>query len=252
MPSVETTLTEDVPTGGIVLINVSGLRHGDIESGTGKITIDGVEPTEIRFDVDYQSETVSATNLGTESWPVGAQVVMSWEGVSLEENVLDNQARIGVLEANLGVVDGTDALPGQIGEYLNVDNVSGVVPTANIPMQVCSLELSPGCWEIWGACDFTIVAAGDTAAPLAAPVAPNQLASSISLHPDGLPTQDDLIVGTGVMNLIYSPLAAGQRQVLITGQCRSNSVDAITLYLVAAVGSANANVKGYVSARRVR
>jgi hypothetical protein len=83
-------------------------------------------------------------------------------------------------------------------------------------------------------------------------VQPNQLASSISLYPDALPTQDDLIVGTGVMNLIFSPLAVGQRQVLITGQCRSNSIDPITLYLVAAVGSANANVKGYISARRVR
>jgi hypothetical protein len=81
---------------------------------------------------------------------------------------------------------------------------------------------------------------------------PNQLASSLSVSPDTLPTQNELIVGTGVMNLIFSPLAAGQRQVLITGQCRSNSTASITLYLVAAVGSANATVKGYISARRVR
>jgi hypothetical protein len=84
------------------------------------------------------------------------------------------------------------------------------------------------------------------------PVQPNQLGSSISVTTDSLPTDEELILGTGVMNLIFSPLAAGQRQVLITGQCRSNSTDTVTLYLVAAVGSANATVRGYVSARRVR
>ena len=150
----------------------------------------------------------------------------------------------------MGVTDGTDAAPGQIGEYLNVDDMTGLAPPANIPTQVCSIALPPGCWEVWGACDFTIASVG--ADVQGAPVQPNQLASSISLYPDGLPTQVDLITGTGVMNLIYSPLASGQRQVLITGQCRSNSADPITLYLIAAVGSANANVKGYISARRVR
>ena len=152
---------------------------------------------------------------------------------------------------HLGVTDGSDAEAGVIGEYLNVDNMAGLVPPANIPAQVCSIALPPGCWEVWGACDFTI--AGVVVDALAGPpVQPNQLASGISLYPDGLPTQDDLILGIGVMNLIFSPLASGQRQVLITGQCRSNSTETIKLYLMAAVGSANANVKGYLSARRVR
>ena len=149
-----------------------------------------------------------------------------------------------------GVTDASDAAPGQIGEYVSVDNFVGLVPPANAPVQICSIQLPPGCWEVWGACDFTIAAlSGDTRG---APVQPNQLGAGISVTTDSLPTDEELILGTGVMNLIYSPLAAGQRQVLITGQCRSNAATPVTLYLVAAVGSANATVKGYVSARRVR
>ena len=70
----------------------------------------------------------------------------------------------------------------------------------------------------------------------APPIQPNALASSISLHADALPSDDDLISGTGVMNLIYSPLATGQRQVLGTGTCRSNSDVQVSLYLVAQIG----------------
>ena len=150
-----------------------------------------------------------------------------------------------------GVTDGTDADPGNVGEYINVYNIDGIVPAANTSITICSIPLPPGCWEVWGACDFTIAGTRAGVEPLG-PINPNQLASAISLNDATLPSQDDLIIGTGVMNLIYSPLQAGQRQVLITGQCRSNSTDPRTLYLVAAVGSANANVKGYVSARRVR
>lgn len=244
MPSVEIALVEDIPVGGIFTVKVAGVRPGDVVPGTGTVTVDEFVQ-QVEFSLDFTNQLVHIKNLSPASWLVGATLVLSWEGELLE-------GRVGVLEANLGVTDESNAIPGQIGEYLNVHNIVGVVPPVNIPKQVCLLSLPPGCWEVWGACDFTIVSAGDTAAPLAAPVAPNQLASSISLHPDGLPTQDDLIVGTGVMNLIYSPLAAGQRQVLITGQCRSNSINPITLYLVGAVGSANANVKGYMSARRVR
>jgi hypothetical protein len=150
-----------------------------------------------------------------------------------------------------GIIDGSDAQPGQIGEYIVIDNMTGITPPANTPMEVCAIALPPGCWEVWGACDFTIAAlTGDLQA--GAPVTPNQLGSGISVTTDSLPTEEELILGTGVMNLIFSPLAAGQRQVLITGQCRSNSTDPVTLYLVAAVGSANATVRGYISARRVR
>lgn len=146
-----------------------------------------------------------------------------------------------------GVTDGTDVAAGMVGEYITRSNVTGYNLIADTPTEIAPIILAPGCWDIWGACEFTVM--GTERAP---PIQPKALASSISLHADALPTDDDLISGTGVMNLIYSPLATGQRQVLGTGTCRSNSAEQVSLYLVAQIGVSNVNVKGYISARRVR
>jgi hypothetical protein len=186
--------------------------------------------------------------------PAGATGPAGPSAVSTDSDNLavlgsDNLVLVPNRYAFKGVTDGSDAADGNVGQYLSVDNMVGVTPDVNTPTQICTIALPPGCFEIWGACDFTIAT---TEVDDQGQIAPNQLASSISLHADALPTQDDLILGIGVMNLIYSPLASGQRQVLITGQCRSNSPNPIDLFLVAAVGSASATVKGYLSARRVR
>jgi hypothetical protein len=158
---------------------------------------------------------------------------------------------ISALQApRMGVTDGSDAVSGEVGEYLTTDNIDGVSLDANVAVAICTMPLPPGCWEVWGCCDFTV--AGVAVGVQATPIQPNQLGAAISVTPDSLPTDDELILGTGVMQLIYSPLAAGQRQVLITGQCRSNSTDPVDLYLVAQIGLGNCTVKGYVSARRVR
>ena len=250
MPSTETILEVSVPPDGILDVVVPGLRWGDIEPDTSTFAVDGTLQTDVEYSLDFTHHLVSVKNIGPVDWALGAVVTLTWEGELLEQKVDDLSLRTTALEANLGVTDGTDAAPGTVGEYLSIDNMTGVTPAANVPVQICSIDLPPGCWEVWGACDFTIAALG--ADPQATPVQPNQLAASISVTTDSLPTDTELILGTGVMNLIFSPLAAGQRQVLITGQCRSNSVDPITLYLVAAVGSANATIKGYISARRVR
>jgi hypothetical protein len=148
----------------------------------------------------------------------------------------------------VGVTDGSDAADGFIGQYLTADNTTGVSMAANVAASVCTLPLPPGCWEVWGACGFLVAGAEGQATP----IQPNQLGASISVTPDSLPTDEELILGTGVMNLIYSPLAAGQRQVLITGQCRSNSTEPVDLFLVAQIGLGDATVKGYLCGRRVR
>ena len=156
------------------------------------------------------------------------------------------------------MIDGTDAQPGDVGEYISVDNIGGMAISANVGASatICTPPtLPPGCWEAWGACDFAVAALGtlDVADPFAGPsIQPSQLGAAVSVTADSLPTDEELILGTGVMQLIYSPLAPGQRQVLITGQCRSNSTDPVDLYLVAQIGTGTATVKGYVSARRVR
>lgn len=146
-----------------------------------------------------------------------------------------------------GVTDGSDVASGIVGEYITRSNTTGYNITVDVPTEIVPIILAPGCWDIWGACEFTVLNTDR-----AQPVQPKALASSISLHNNALPSDVDLISGTGVVTLIYSPISTGQRQVLGTGTCRSNSAAQISLYLVAQIGVSGANVKGYISARRVR
>jgi hypothetical protein len=151
-----------------------------------------------------------------------------------------------------GVIDGSDADPNDVGAYTSIENTDGVALATNTAVAICTISLPPGCFDIWGACDFTVASGATAEAQAGAPIQPSQLGSAISVTPDSLPTDEELISGTGIMNLIYSPLSAGQRQVLTTGQCRSNSAGPVDLYLIAQIGSGTATVKGYMSARRVR
>lgn len=145
-----------------------------------------------------------------------------------------------------GVTDGTEAPAGTIGEYKVTSNVIGVGALSVVPIQVCSIHLEPGDWEIWGSADFMPPSN----------VSPNMVAASVSIHPNALPNQDDLMTGVGILNMFTTTaLTSGQRQVLMTGQCRSNSASAIDLYLVVETafnGSGPVSCKGYICARRVR
>lgn len=146
-----------------------------------------------------------------------------------------------------GVTDGSEAAPGDVGEYKVVANTTGVELEQNLPKTVCTLHLEPGDWEIWGSVDFT--PPGN--------VSPNMICSSVSVNPDALPTNDDLMTGVGILNMFTTAaMTSGERQVLMTGQCRSNSANPIDLYLVAqcAFGGATnrVNAKGYICSRRAR
>jgi hypothetical protein len=147
----------------------------------------------------------------------------------------------------MGVVDGSEGAPGTIGEYKVTSNVVGVQMAADTPTQICSIHLTPGDWEIWGSVDFLPPSN----------VSPNMIAASVSVHPNELPNQDDLMTGVGILNMFTTTaLTSGQRQVLMTGQCRSNSAAPLDLYLVAqtafASGASTVLSKGYICARRVR
>jgi hypothetical protein len=145
-----------------------------------------------------------------------------------------------------GVVDGSSAAAGDIGEYIVMSNTTGVAMVTNVAASISSIALTAGDWEIWGAIDFRP----------AAGVSPNMVAASISVTPNALPSDADLMTGVGILNMITTnALTSGQRQMLMTGQCRSNSATPITLYLVGQVtlgGAGALNGKGYICARRVR
>ena len=126
--------------------------------------------------------------------------------------VLGSDTLIFVPNTFVGVTDGSDAQLGDVGEYISVDNIDGVALTANVGATVCTLTLPPGCWEAWGCCDFA-VAAGvffvDNPDQRAPGIQPSQLGCGVSVTMDSLPTDEELILGTGVMQLIFSPLQAG-------------------------------------------
>lgn len=146
----------------------------------------------------------------------------------------------------LGVIDGSDASPGEVGEYVVSANRIGVAVTSDIPMTVTEITLTPGCWEMWGCADFRPPANKS----------PNMICAGISTVPNALPTDTDLYEGVGIMTLFYTTaLTSGARQVLMTGQCRANTATSLTVYLVGETafgGGGTSNILGYICARRVR
>ena len=163
--------------------------------------------------------------------------------------ILGNDGLIRVPDTSVlrGVTDGSEADPGTIGEYKVTSNVVGVQMSSDTPTQICPISLGPGDWEIWGSVDFVPPSN----------VSPNMITASVSVHPNALPSEDDLMTGVGILNMFTTnALTSGQRQVLMTGQCRSNSAAPLDLYLVAQISFAAAGAtvltKGYICARRVR
>lgn len=146
----------------------------------------------------------------------------------------------------MGVTDGSEAEPGAVGEYIVASSSVGTTLPSNVPLAICQIDLTAGDWEIWGTIDFQP----------AAGVSPNGIAASVSLYPDALPTDADLMTGVGVLNMFTTQsLTSGQRQVLMTGTCRSNSSVPMVLFLVGQTTLGGAGVltaEGYICARRMR
>jgi hypothetical protein len=185
--------------------------------------------------------------------PQGPQGIPGPTAVSADSGNLaqlgsDNLLSVPNTSVLKGATDGLEAEPGNIGEYKVMSNLVGVEMSADTPTQIASISLTPGDWEVWGSADF--MPPGN--------ISPNMVAASVSIHPDALPNADDLMTGVGVLSMITTQaLTSGQRQVLVSGHCRSNSAAPLDLYLVAQVAystgsSATVLTKGYICARRVR
>ena len=58
-----------------------------------------------------------------------------------------------------GVTDGSDAAAGQVGEYL-VASATGVALVNNVPINVVSLDLSAGDWDVTGNAQIQLAGAG--------------------------------------------------------------------------------------------
>jgi Collagen triple helix repeat (20 copies). len=180
--------------------------------------------------------------------PIGPEgpTAVSTDVGNLAELGTDQLLNVPNTSVLLGTITGLEANAGEIGEYVVTSNVIGAALPSDVPTQICPIVLTPGDWEIWGSVDYTPPSN----------VSPNMIAASVSIHPDALPNEDDLMTGVGILNMFTTTaLTSGQRQVLMTGQCRSNSAAPLNLYLVAQTkfnGSGTVNAKGYICARRTR
>jgi hypothetical protein len=144
----------------------------------------------------------------------------------------------------VGVTNGSDAAAGQIGEVISSSLIASINLTTAVVMNVTSITLTPGDWNIGGVVIFTPVSTG-----------PNSVIAALSQTAAALPTDNDVATGKGIMQQIWaSSMPAGKTQTTPTSLIRINTSTPKTVYLVAQAtfGGGSVGVTGYVSARRVR
>jgi hypothetical protein len=245
MPSAETVLTEAVPNEEMVSFSVPGLRQGDVKPETGTVTVGGHAQSEFSLGADYDREEVFAVNRGTNPWPAGAKVVVAWEGELLE-------GQVDTLERRLGVVDGTDALPGEVGEFFSVTiPQSEAVPAPNnANINVAELALPPGDWNVRGQIWVTNLGGAAEAGP---PV--NIIGLAVWTHEISV-TQPPSPQGNlfSIIGISYQT-TGGKLLVANSGLMRVLRSEPTTVYLsgnVQYTGSGSLGLYGFIGARRMR
>ena len=134
-----------------------------------------------------------------------------------------------------GVVDGSNAKAGDVGEYLSASGGSAGIPS-NVPQNVVALALPAGDWDVWGFVTFTPAAATH---PLA-------LAAGVSVVSGGFDRESSVITGT---------FATGTQCTLGTpGPSQFNLAGPALAYLVAQAvfTGGGMTASGTIKARRAR
>jgi hypothetical protein len=166
--------------------------------------------------------------------PVSGEHSQAW--AEHHQKVADALATLGT-----GVVDGSDAAAGRIGECMSsVIAYPGSGISTAIPANVTTLALTAGDWDVSGSVQF-VPAAASKQTVAAAGVS----LTSAALNPP--PSGSFAIVQTNFA-------VGGAQQVLPTGQMRVNVAAPTTVYLVAqAVFTVSTMTAcGTISARRMR
>lgn len=143
-----------------------------------------------------------------------------------------------------GIVDGSDAPAGFVGEVVSASNTTGTSFTSQIPVNLATLHLLPGDWNVGSVVTFTPTNTG-----------PNGLAAGITLTSGTLPTDAEVATGKGILNQIWSSaLPSNKIQTLPTSLIRVNTSVPKDVFLVgmASFGGGSVSATSYLSARRVR
>ena len=144
------------------------------------------------------------------------------------------------INAHVGVTDGSDAAPGEIGEFIaSVVAGPGAAITNNVAADVTTIALPPGDWDVRGEVWFALEAgtAGEVEAAIST--------ASASLPADA---------GQGArvaQSFVHQTMTA---QVLSLAPCRISASVTRQVYLVARCGltAGSKTAYGRIEARRVR
>jgi hypothetical protein len=141
----------------------------------------------------------------------------------------------------VGVVDASSANAGSVGEVISstVPAASFVTLSTNTSVNVTSISLTAGDWDVYGNIGFTV--GGNSTAYNA----------SISTTSATLSTPDNM---SGSLTRIACTFTSGQNQHLAISPCRINVSSTTTVYLVAQATFSSSTNRAYgkIWARRAR
>lgn len=145
----------------------------------------------------------------------------------------------------IGVTDGSNAAPGQVGEYLVSQQTFGIGASGGITA-VVSLSLTPGDWDVSGNAAFSWVSGN---------IATNILAS-VGIHTTSAVMPSGVFLGAdGSAQLWMTGQNSNEAPTIVAGPKRYNVTAATTVYLNVQsfwAGADSLNVGGTIRARRVR
>lgn len=142
----------------------------------------------------------------------------------------------------VGVTTNSNAAAGQVGELIpsTVLVGSAVSMTTSTPVNITSISLTAGDWDVWG--NVAFAPAGTTTVSL--------IAGWISTTSAAIPTAPN----EGAMSQLLLTFQTGQTQIVPIGMKRISLAGTTTIYLSAVSGFAISTMQGYgyIGARRVR
>lgn len=139
----------------------------------------------------------------------------------------------------LGVTTNSNAAAGYIGEYISdtVSSGAALSLTTATPLDITSISLTAGDWDVWGTVAFVVSVNADT------------LSCGIGSASATLPAAT-----TGARNRLATDSSTAGSSILPTGTTRKSLASTTTVYLVAQAdfGGGTVTAYGFIGARRVR
>lgn len=135
----------------------------------------------------------------------------------------------------IGVVDGSNAVAGEVGEFITA-NATGVAMVTSTAVNITSISLTPGDWEVWGIFEPTPAGSGQ----------PSTYGLGINTVSNTFPSYEK--------SFLINPALSLFRQVINTPTVRVNITGTTTVYLVgfATFSSGTITSQGTINARRIR